>query len=340
MSARTKKWFKLPVVMVFLLLFGCATTSSDVNFLRSEIENKDNEIEQLTMQNRQKDLEIAAYGDELDQQMKAAADAEMRAENMRMQMATGEAVMAGAPLLPPDARPGECYARVFAPPEYTTITEEVLGEGSSEKIEIIPAQYKMVEEKVLVKEASTRMETIPAQYDFEEEKILVKAAHNTWKKGRGLIEKVDNTTGEIMCLMNVPAEYKTIKKKVMIKPPGTRVINIPAAFETIKVRRLKTPAKEKLVRIPAKYQAITRTEKISEGAMEWRKVMCETNLTSDIIMDVQNALKNAGHDPGPIDGIMGRLTRGALSSYQKEKGLAAGALTYQTIETLGVMPSE
>ena len=336
MSVRIRKWLRLPVVMTIMALFGCATTSSEIELLQNELDNKNNEIEQLTMQNRQKDLEIATYRDQVDQQMKAAKEAEMRAENMQTGMTAGEAVMAGPPLLPPDAKPGECYARVFVPPEYTTITEQVLKEGASEKIEIIPAKYKMVEEKVLVKEASTRMETIPAQYDMVEEKVLLREAHVTWKKGRGLIEKVDNTTGEIMCMVEVPAQYKTVKKKVMVKPPSTRVINVPASYETVKVRKLEYQPQEQLVQIPAKYQAITRTEMVSEGGMEWRKVLCETNMTASMIKDVQTSLKNAGHDPGPIDGIMGKLTRGAINSFQREKGLATGALTHQTIESLGI----
>jgi hypothetical protein len=334
MSVRTRKWSRLPVVIAALALFGCATTSSEIEKMQSELDNKNNEIEQLTMQNRQKDLEIVTYRDQLDQQMKATAQAEMRAENLQMQ--ASEAVMAGPPLLPPDAKPGECYARVFVPPAYTTITEKVLTQGASEKIEIIPAKYKMVEEKVLVKEASTRVETIPAQYDVADEKVLLRAAHVTWKRGRGLIEKVDNTTGEIMCLVEVPAQYKTVKKKVMVKPPSTRVINVPASYETVKVGKLVSPPKEQLVQVPAKYQTINRTEMTSEGGLEWRKVLCETNMAADMIKDVQTALKNAGHDPGPIDGIMGRLTRGAINTFQQEKGLATGALTYQTIESLGI----
>ena len=329
MSARTKTWSRVPVVLAILALVGCAT-SSKVEVLQNELDTKNKEIEQLTMQNRQKDLEIATYRDQLDQQMKATAEAEMRAENLQMQMAASTA------LLPLEAKPGECYARVFIPPRYSTITENVLTQGASEKIEIIPAKYEMIEEKVLVEEASTRVETIPAQYDEVDEKVLVREAHVTWKKGRGLIEKVDNTTGEIMCLVEVPAEYKTVKKKVMVKPPSSRVINVPASYETVKIRKLVAPPQEKLVEVPAKYQTISRSEMISEGGMEWRKVLCETNMTSEMIRDVQTALKNAGHDPGPIDGIMGRLTRGAINSFQQEKGLATGALTYQTIESLGI----
>jgi peptidoglycan hydrolase-like protein with peptidoglycan-binding domain len=51
---------------------------------------------------------------------------------------------------------------------------------------------------------------------------------------------------------------------------------------------------------------------------------------------VQNALKQAGHDPGPIDGVMGAQTSAALKAYQKEHGLdATGELDAATAAKLG-----
>jgi hypothetical protein len=247
-----------------------------------------------------------------------------------------QAVSTEIPLLPPDAMLGQCFARVFVPPAYRTVTEDVLTQAASERIEVIPAKYEMVDQKVMIKEASSKIETIPAKYDWADEKVMVREAHSTWKKGRGLIEKVDNTTGEIMCLVEVPAEYKTVKKRVMVQPQTSRVINIPAEYQTVKVRKLVSPAREEVVKVPAKYETIERTEQVADGRMEWRKVLCETNMTRENIMKIQTALKNAGHDPGPIDGIVGRLTRTAVNSYQKEKGLETGALTYSTIESLNV----
>ena len=83
--------------------------------------------------------------------------------------------------------------------------EKVLVKEASERIEIIPAQYEWVEERVLVEAASSRLVEVPAKYAWQEERVVVKPAHTVWKKGNGPIEKVDNITGEIMCLVEVPA---------------------------------------------------------------------------------------------------------------------------------------
>jgi peptidoglycan hydrolase-like protein with peptidoglycan-binding domain len=51
---------------------------------------------------------------------------------------------------------------------------------------------------------------------------------------------------------------------------------------------------------------------------------------------VQKALKTIGHDPGPIDGIIGTRTVAALKAYQKEHGLSeTGRLDDATLAKLG-----
>ena len=57
-----------------------------------------------------------------------------------------------------------------------------------------------------MKAASTRLETVPAQYETVTEEVLVRPAYTTWKKGTGPIQRIDQATGEIMCLVEVPAE--------------------------------------------------------------------------------------------------------------------------------------
>jgi len=55
------------------------------------------------------------------------------------------------------------------------------------------------------------------------------------------------------------------------------------------------------------------------------------------VKSVQEALKDKGHDPGPIDGLMGPRTSQALKDFQKAEGLkVTGQLDNQTREKLGV----
>ena len=57
----------------------------------------------------------------------------------------------------------------------------------------------------------------------------------------------------------------------------------------------------------------------------------------NLVKQVQSKLIERGHDPGPVDGIFGPLTRVALEAYQKENGLSGnGRLTKETVRHLGL----
>jgi peptidoglycan hydrolase-like protein with peptidoglycan-binding domain len=58
---------------------------------------------------------------------------------------------------------------------------------------------------------------------------------------------------------------------------------------------------------------------------------------SDTVRQAQQALKDKGFDPGPIDGKYGPKTREAVTNYQKQNNIAAnGRLGGETYSSLGV----
>ena len=62
------------------------------------------------------------------------------------------------------------------------------------------------------------------------------------------------------------------------------------------------------------------------------------SLTPDqIIVNVQVALRDWGYEPGPIDGVLGPQTRGALAAFQADNGLlVTSAVDRPTLTTLGL----
>lgn len=331
----------------------------------------------------------------------------------------------GAGLPVSAAKPGDCYVEYYKPSTYRTETKKVLKKDASETVDVAPAKYEWVEEKVLVKEATTSVETVPAVYGTETEKVLVSPATTVWKKGRGPKERIDNTTGDIMCLVEVPAVYKTVTKRVIKTPETTKTTEIPAEYKTMRVRKLVEPAKEvrksipaeytevsnrvkvseesitwlsgdsvdkeagtptgnklclkespavfkhvtktvlkspatsKRIEIPAEYKTVrvrkiteagqerripvdakiekvTKKVKVAEERLEWRPILCDTNTTPDLVKRVQQALKDAGFNPGAVDGQIGGQTLRALDAYQMKNDLARGGLTLSTLKLLNV----
>jgi len=205
-------------------------------------------------------------------------------------------------LLPPEAKPGECYARVYIPAVEKEVARQVLIKEATEELTVIEAEYKTVVETIEIAKEAERLELIPAVFKtetttvelepekeveeiipavYEEvvEKVKIREAYKTWKKGEGPIQKYDEATGEIMCLVEIPAEYNEVTKrvikspprtitkvipaqmrtmdvKVMVEPPKTKTVAIPAQFEEVEVRKLVTPAKIERIEIPARYETV------------------------------------------------------------------------------------
>ncbi len=365
-------------IVLATALAGCASTSTPESEIARRLEESEARVATLEREVDQRQDQISSLENQLATTPLPSVSA---APNTTVSSSTPYNQIPGGELLPP-AKPGQCYARVFVPPTYETRREEVLKKGATERVEItpaayqtvdekvlvqaastrievIPAEYGWVEEKVLVKGASSRLEEVPAKYEWQEEKVLVKPAHTIWKKGEGPIQKVDQATGEIMCLVEVPAEYKTVRTKVQVSPPttrevaipaeyktvkkqvvtkaaSTRTVEIPAKYKTVKVSQVVTPASERRIPIDAEYQTVSKRVQVTEGEMAWRQILCKTNTTPNIVRDMQRALDSAGHSPGPIDGIVGRETLAALKGYQQAKGLAQGGVTLATLQSLGV----
>jgi len=168
--------------------------------------------------------------------------------------------------------PGSCYKEYFTPEAYKTVSEEIVIQKESSKTEIIPAKYEMVEKTIEIKPASKKTMTVPATYEFQEERVLVEKEKTVWKKGVNPATKLDGATGEIMCLVKVPAKYKTIKKKVVKTAATTKVIEIPAVTKTIKVKKLVSAAETKTITIPEVKKTIEKKILDTKSEFSWIKV--------------------------------------------------------------------
>lgn len=365
----TLKTLATGVVFGSLILSGCGSAPINGDFARLQAELDSEKSRADELMSSKSTLESTL------------SERDRKVDELLAKLSTADSM--SSDLLPPQAKPGQCFARVFTPPVYQTTNKSVLAKEASEsirvtepaydnvqervlvkeastKLKVIPARYDWVEERMLVKEASERLEVIPAQYETIEEQLLVSPASTVWKKGRGPIEKINDMTGEIMCLVEVPAvyktlrsqklvskpttrtiaipaEYKMVKKRIMVEAPRTEEIEIPAVYKNVKVRKMVVAAAEQRVAIPATYKNVSERHLVTEGQLEWQPILCETNTTTDTIRKLQNALATKGYNPGPIDGVVGRQTMRAVTRYQGDNSLPSGKLTIETLQRLNVL---
>ncbi len=338
----------------------------------------------------QKERLLSAKEQKLAQLQEDLQKAQEEAQKCEKMQNTIKLPKSGLTLLPPEAEPGMCYGRVVIPPVYKTEKVRVVIDEGGERVVTIPPKYTWVEKKILVREGGEKIiptppvyKTVtervlvkpetekivvvrPAKYKWVTKKVLIEPEHTVWKRGNALYEGTNNnilskkfnpSTGEIMCLVKVPAKYKTVRQKVMVEPPvtktvkipavyktikkrvlvkpaGTKVVKIPPVYKTIKVKEVVEPAKVVTKKIPPKYGYVTRRVKVRDIEYKWEPVICKTNLTHTLIRNLQRKLKKLGYYHGPIDGIYGPMTQRAVNQYQKDNGLAQGALTLQTCKAL------
>jgi len=323
------------------------------------------------------------------------------------------------------AEPGDCYKEYFVPEKYQTVLEEVLIRNEHNETTILEPEFEMVEKTIVIKPAGKEIVEVPAEYEETEEKVLVEAEKTVWKKGQNPAQKVSGATGEIMCLVKVPAKYKTITKRVLKASATTKIVEVPAETKVIKVKKLLADAKvqhtikpalfetiekvtlasesrfdwihasdkvddeykytghqiclteqkakilevtkivldtpehieeeiipaekitvavQKLIVAPkevknpieAEYKMMKKRKKIAGTQIEWKRILCQTNMNKEVIAKIQNALNNKGYTAGKADGVLGKGTRTALDKFQRENSLATGGITYETLGALQV----
>ena len=285
----------------------------------------------------------------------------------------------------PHARPGQCFARIVTParyekvPEVVTVQEgyetlhalepefqdasvEFMSKEAGVKYVVRQPKYETRTEKVMVKPGFERLQIVPAQYQNVTETITIGEKRYVWKLGanHSNTRRVDAKTGQVYCLVEIPAETTTVTKRVLIQPEqvkrvrvdakyidvakevlvdrgGVDEIPVPAEFRTIPTQELVVPARTEKRAHAAKTATIERTVLRAPEKYEWVEVLCDTNADVASISAVQKALADRGYYKGPIDGIIGPMTQRALEDFQSAAGLPhQGYVTIDTLRALGL----
>jgi len=246
------------------------------------------------------------------------------------------------------------------PAQLAKTTQEVIVREGGTTYRIEPPVYEAVKEKVLVKPEVRRTIPVPPVYEERSETVVIEAEKTVLERCKipGMNQQLERAA-QPLCARSLPAKTKTIKRRVLVQPATTREEVIPAEYKEVTrwvmVRPARAvpveipPTKQKIAaltiahdeevterEIPPKVVEIVSTLYEGEPRAALRQAVCDADLTPDLVKAVQQKLKAAGYDPGPIDGKLAMATSRALIAYQRDHGLAAGALTLETLEQLGV----
>ena len=391
----SKKLLIGSVLGVAAVISGCSSIPKEEHdqVLATQRADYEQKLESLSAENSataDKNKKLMAEKNSVESENTKSKIAKDSAESEIMPLQASQTMDDGSnQLFPPNAEPGHCYSRVLNPAVYKTNTSSVMVKPESEIISIIPTKYENGSERLLVKEATTKLiaipatyktvmkkvevnpahshlETIPAVYETVIERVIDKPAHTVWKRGAGfqssaLETRIDNGTGEIMCLVDVPATYRNITKTVLKsaaqviekKHPATyktvatlvvdnkattQSVTIPAEYKTVAVKRMASPERQVAKKVDAVYKNVTSSEQVSAEELRWDEVWCESNMTPQTVSKLQKLLTKSGNYRGPIDGIYGPLTERAANGYSKTNGLPTGSrlISLETTKHIGL----
>jgi len=268
----------------------------------------------------------------------------------------------------------EKIQQIRVPAIYRTENVRVEVKQATTVLRVTPAVYETITERVMVRPAREEMVVIPARYESISERVMVEPEKTVWKSGSGIFGRTapqsasassavqmpngETLTGEVMCRVIIPAQYRTVTRTVMVEPARSEMRQIPASYRTVTKAVVKTPARFTEDIIPAEYitipvQVMVEPERFETETIpavfetiqrqrivpstQWAEVLCDTNATGTKIAEIQRALARAGYFTA-ADGVFGPKTLAAMEAYQKDKGLPLGYLTVETVRSLGVNP--
>lgn len=236
------------------------------------------------------------------------------------------------------AKVGECYVPAYVEQSCKTEVKKVMVKEAYEETEVVPAVTKTIMKKVMVSPERVIEEHVPALYQEISKEVMVSPKRTEWKKGK-FTSTTKTIGGETYCLVEVPAEYKTITEKVLQVPATTKTRVVPAVYKEYEETVIVTPATTRVVKThPAEYKTVEECVDKVAGKYEWVSVLCEQNATPSVLKDIEQKLAaNGVLDNSNADGVIDEVTGEAIKAYQKQSGLNIdGLVNIETVKSLGV----
>lgn len=146
--------------------------------------------------------------------------------------------------------------------------------------------------------------------ELETREITISPARQKWEKKA--IERdclsADPNDCLVWCQVEVPAEIETYK----ILLDTTQSSN----FEMMDIKQEKLVSKG--------------------GHTEWKEILCNNQITKDLISELQTSLKNQNFYNAETTSTLDSKTRNALAEFQRANYLPIGQLDFETLDALGV----
>ncbi len=195
--------------------------------------------------------------------------------------------------LPTNQEPGKCYAECVYEDQYQTTTEQVLVKPASKRVVVFPAEFETVSEQVMTQAAARRIEKIPAIYENVEVQVRVGCPETYMDDGTRCTKVVEvpaeyETVKEMVLIkeaskqfIQVPPVYEIVTEQVVVKEPSTRAEIVPTEFETETIQVMTKEASTRVEKVPALYISKRETIEVTPATSKWVKTKINQNCLSN-----------------------------------------------------------
>jgi len=266
---------------------------------------------------------------------------------------SGETAFANGPssfpsALPPVANPGECYAQVKVPAQYSTGTQQVVTAEGFTKLDVAEPQFQTRIENVLTKEPSTRFLVRQPSYRTVSERILTRPAHEklsvsapqfstvtetvqtsaphlVWKRGNpGELRRqgyIIHSTADGRLRASAQSggyqgrSYATTQSGGDSCGPGCEIwclVEEPGKTVTTSRRALSVPPRVVRTPVPAKYKTITKQVVSDPGGVEEIPIPAEYSS-----IEVEDLVRHAETYEVTVPPVMGQVETKQLLSPER-----------------------
>lgn len=174
---------------------------------------------------------------------------EKKAETVQVAPETKQAVWV------PDVWKTEKYQHQLTPASSTYVVEQAVLEDGVEK--------------VLVRDAYKKKVLQPAKYKTETETIEVSAARTEYRvvdcDEKGVVITRLENKDDCYTLVEIPAQKRTIAKTILVEPEKEVEVEVPAEYKEVHVKKVVKEAATKKIEIPATFETREKCVLVTPG---------------------------------------------------------------------------
>lgn len=245
------------------------------------------------------------------------------------------------------------------PAVFKDVDKKVLVRPEVKRFEVVPAKFEKKVTKVVKVPEHKTLTAVAADFSAVKERVETRPCRILWKQGDDPLADVKGVVGKVWCLIRddatfseytrqnltrkarvkehvVKSEMQEVSTMQLVTPALVKEIVEKAEYKTVRVREMVSPAITKKIVIPAQHKTIRKQVLVRAEEVVWQRVLCDTNLTQDLIRKIQSKLHAKKYDCGRSKGKLTKQTLDAVKKYQKDHKLGVGGLTYEFLEHLKV----